>query len=538
MNASPTTTKSDLIWGIVFALAALFLFYIDLGGVPLRDWDEGTVAQVAKEMSRSDTWSTWLHPQLWGQPYLNKPPLMHSLIAGVFNLWGVHTWTARLPGATLTALSVPMLFLLCRELFTLQLYAVMSTGVYLTLLPVVRHGRLAMLDGAVVAFFIALLWFLLRSRRQPKAYIGIGICFALMCLTKGILGLLLLAIALLFLLWDEPKALLSPHLWASIALGSLLVIGWYFLQWQFYGQQFINVTLLNQNFERVWDSVDNHQGPLWYYLLELLKYSWPWLIFCPTGIWLTVKSRHQSWAKLLWVWAGGYGLAISLMGTKLPWYIYPLYPALAMICGVALTATWRMHQYWNGRDLALKRIPQYWSVLLALFSVGGGGGIIYASPWGGEPALALLLTFLTLMVTTCGAALLASRQQTQFIPTLLVGLYIALICFVNSDHWVWELGEAFPVMPMADLVNANVSVTDPIYIADFYDRPSLDFYCDRRVVAQPSETLASIWQQTSPVYILTKTPTFFQTSPQPLAQVGVVEDWALIVNQTATANDS
>ena len=272
LSPQPTQFR-DRRWFLLLWLAALLLFCIDLDGVPLRDWDEGTVAQVAREISRGENLTAWLHPQLWGQPYLNKPPFLHSLIAGAFQIWGVHAWTARLPGAVLTATSVPLLYLLGREIFPTQLYALLSAGVYLTLLPVARHGRLAMLDGTVVCFFILLLWTLLRSRRRPIWYLGTGLSLALMCLTKGILGVLLLAIALLFLAWDAPKQLRSPYLWGSLVGASILIGSWYLLQWQYYGEQFVQVTLLNQNLSRVWDAVDEHREPPWYYLLELLKYS-------------------------------------------------------------------------------------------------------------------------------------------------------------------------------------------------------------------------------------------------------------------------
>lgn len=531
MISKSTTQWSDRAWGLLFWGAALLLYYLDLDGVPLRDWDEGTVAQVAREMSRGETWSAWLHPQLWGQPYLNKPPLLHSLIAVTFQIFGVQTWAARLPGAVLTATSVPMLYLLGRELFPTRLYALMSAGVYLTLLPVMRHGRLAMLDGAVVCFFITLLWLLRRSQRQPLAYLGVGLCFALMCLTKGMLGGLLLAIGLLWLLWDTPKAVRSPYLWGGLLLGSLPVLGWYALQWQYYGQQFVDVTLLNQNLERVWDSVDNHQGPPWYYLLELLKYSWPWLIFWPTGLWLTWRSRYETWAKLILVWTVGYLLTISVMSTKLPWYIFPLYPAIALGVGVALTATWNLHRHWSGRDLTLKQIPKGWGVLLVILSLGSAAGLWYASPWGGEPSLALGLTFFSIAVTTGLAAYFAWRQQARFIPTLMIGLYLGLLAFITSDQWLWELGESFPVLPVAALVNAQVPPDQPLYIADYYDRPALDFYCDRRVVAQPSATLLALWQQTSPIYILSQNPAPFQAATPQLTPLGDAADWQLIVNR-------
>lgn len=530
MTVNSANQLGDRVWLFCLWGAALLLFCLDLQGVPLRDWDEGTVAQVAREISRSNTWAAWLHPQLWGQPYLNKPPLMHGLIAGVYQFWGVHTWTARLPGAVLSATSVPLLYLLGREMFPSRLYALMGAGVYLTLLPVVRHGRLAMLDGAVVCFFIGLLWLLLRSRRHPLAYGGVGLCFALMCLTKGMLGVLLLAIALAFWVWDAPKEWRSPYLWSGLILGSLPVLTWYVLQWQQYGEQFINVTLLNQNLARVWESVDEHQGPPWYYLLELLKYSWPWLIFWPTGLWLTWRSRYESWAKLLLVWTALYLFTISGMGTKLPWYLFPIYPAIALTCGVALTATWNLYRHWHGRELALKQIPIGWGGWLAVLSVAGIAGVLYASPWGGEPSPTLLLACLTIMATMGLAAYFVFRQQTRFIPTLIIGLYIALLSLMSSDYWLWELQESFPVLPVANLVNQWVPSTRPLYIADMYARPSLDFYCDRQVVAQPTADLLPVWQQFAQVYILSQDLVPYQSAAEQSTVLGEAAGWYLVVN--------
>jgi len=530
MIAQPTARSGDRLIFLALLVAALVLFCIDLGGVPLRDWDEGTVAQVAREISRGDSWRAWLHPQLFGQPYLNKPPLLHSLIAIAYTLFGVHTWTARLPGAILTACSVPLLFLLARELFPNRLPALTGTLVYLTLLPVVRHGRLAMLDGTVVCFFVALLWLLMKGQRSPRWAWGVGLCFALMVLTKGMLGVLLLAIALVFLLWADPKLFFSRPLWGGLGLGVIPIVGWYGLQWQFYGQSFLTTALGNQSLDRIWTAVEDHQGPPWYYLLELLKYSWPWLIMWPTGIWLTGRSRHHAWAKLVLVWTAGYLLVISIMGTKLPWYGYPVYPAIALTCGVALAAAWNMHRHWSRRALTIKRIPRYWGVLLAIFCPAGLAGVGYASPWGAEPSLALACTFFAIVLTTGLAAVFMLQQRLRFLPILIVGLYGSLLCLMVSDHWVWELGESFPVRPVAALIQASVPAGAPVYMDYGYERPSLNFYSDRRVMPQSPTELQTRLQQPEPAYLLVPDPTPYQAASPSLTTLGTTAGWHLIRN--------
>ncbi len=108
----------ESLYFVGLLLGALLLFGINLGGLPLRDWDEGTVGQVAREIWIFGDFQGLLFPTLEGKPYLNKPPLVHGLIALAYSCAGVNEWTTRLPSAILTALSVPSLYALARENFS------------------------------------------------------------------------------------------------------------------------------------------------------------------------------------------------------------------------------------------------------------------------------------------------------------------------------------------------------------------------------------------------------------------------------------
>ena len=56
----------DLLLILSLLLAAVVLFYPNLGTLPLRDWDEGIVAQVAREISR-EKWN-WLYTTINDTP--------------------------------------------------------------------------------------------------------------------------------------------------------------------------------------------------------------------------------------------------------------------------------------------------------------------------------------------------------------------------------------------------------------------------------------------------------------------------------------
>lgn len=479
-NCDGSRNWAEWLWLVGLLLGAMVLFGIQLGDLPLRDWDEGTVAQVAKEIWLApESQMGWLFPTLWGEPYLNKPPLVHGLIALAYSLGGVSEWTARLPGAMLTAISVPLLYSVGREIFPSRLPAIFAALIYLTLLPVVRHGRLAMLDGAVLCFEILMIWCLLRTRRDRGWALGVGISFGLICLTKGIMGLLVGAIAFIFIAWDTPRLLKSVDLWAGLILGSVPVIAWYSAQWLHYNQDFINTGIMEQSLNRIWSAVENHRAPPWYYLIEILKYPWPWLLFCWLGLQQAWKNRNWSWGKLIVVWSIVYLVCVSLMATKLPWYIIPIYPALALAGGseAAQIYNWpSSHNY-----------PRYWSMILLFISlVAVASGFYFVFKYNSEPFLGLVMTSIAL---TMGIAIvLLERQDRQFIPLLCWGMYISLLLFFCSPHWIWELNEAYKVKPIAiEISKLPPNIT--VYTSFDYERPSLNFYSGRQVLPSPQQKL-------------------------------------------------
>ncbi|MBD2247709.1 glycosyltransferase family 39 protein [Nostoc sp. FACHB-888] len=459
-------------WLFSLLLISLVLWLIFLGNSPLRDWDEGTVAQVAREIWRAPLDSMhWLYPTLGGEPYHNKPPLMHLLIAWTYSIGGVNEWTTRLPGAVLTALGVPLLYLVGCLLFNESLPALFAALVYLTMLPVVRHGRLAMLDGTTITFFLLLLFCLLKARQNRQYALGMGFCLGLITLTKGMMVLPLGAIACLFLIADRQFALLkSSYLLVGIFLGNAPAIAWFVAQWQHYGENFFQVNFQAQTFARLTQSVEGHSGPPWYYLIEIIKYSFPWLLFLPGSFYLVWKKRHTTWGRLIIIGTIVYLVTISLMRTKLPWYVMPVYPFLALAIGAKLSEIWQ-DGHFKGRSL---------TIFLAIISIAGLGGCVYFFIKK-EPIL--IVMSIVLAISMGIVAWLIKQRDRNFIPVLFSGMYLVLALLMSSQSWIWELNEAFPVKPVADLIRANVSPGTQIYTSFAYDRPSLNFYSDCKVTA-------------------------------------------------------
>ncbi|XTZ11966.1 MAG: ArnT family glycosyltransferase [cyanobacterium endosymbiont of Rhopalodia inflata] len=192
--------NQDISWFIFLSLSALILYLIGLGNLPLRDWDEGYYGTVAKDIYKS---GNWLYMTYHNEPFLLKPPLIIWLINMSYLIGGISEFTTRFTCAFLTACGVPLLYLIGRNIFPSRLPAIFSTLVYLTLLPMVRHGRLAMLDGPINTFFLFSIFCLFQSFYQNFWIIGVGIGLGLIAFTKGTLVIALGGILGIFCIFND-----------------------------------------------------------------------------------------------------------------------------------------------------------------------------------------------------------------------------------------------------------------------------------------------------------------------------------------------
>ena len=90
------------------------------------------------------------------------------------------------------------------------------------------------------------------------------------------------------------------------------------------------------HFQRFSSPMDNHSGPLVYYILSILAGMFPWSIFALPTLLLVVRqlrqgTPHQCALVFVTAWIVLYVGIFSLASTKLPNYILPAYPALAIV---------------------------------------------------------------------------------------------------------------------------------------------------------------------------------------------------------------
>ena len=124
----------------------------------------------------------------------------------------------------------------------------------------------------------------------------------------------------------------------ALAAALAVALPWYLWVGLRTGGAWIEEFFLVHNVGRAAQAMEGHDGPFFYYLIAICVGFFPWSIFFgPTLIEAARKIRaDHPWKPgliLLVCWAGVYVGLFSLARTKLPNYITPAYPALALLTG-------------------------------------------------------------------------------------------------------------------------------------------------------------------------------------------------------------
>ena len=320
---------------LLLALSGALLLF-RLGTVPLLGPDEPRYARVAVEMHRAGEWVT---PTLQGQPWLEKPALYYWLASAAFHLLGETETAARLPSVLAALLFVGSTALVGARIFgpAVGLHAgfILATS----LLPFV-YGRAAAMDMLLAATVTAATGLIGLRLLGIAGRLAVPAAFALIglaTLAKGPLGLLLpglVAFAYVVATRDRTalRALVSP---AGIALFLLVAGPWYVLILLDQGRHFVDVFLLNHNLARFTSAIHRHAGPVFYYLPLVVAGIFPWSGFVLPAL-VGVRPRASRADLFVLLWLALPFVLFSLAGSKLPGYVLPCLPPLALLMGRAV----------------------------------------------------------------------------------------------------------------------------------------------------------------------------------------------------------
>ncbi|MBI4290646.1 MAG: glycosyltransferase family 39 protein [Betaproteobacteria bacterium] len=322
-------------------LAALaFAWFSPLGERNLTRPDEGRYAEIAREMVVS---GDWLTPRLNGYKYFEKPVLQYWATAASFSLFGLADWSARLWPALTGFLGIVLVFLGGNQLFRppaglFAAAALAGSAIYVMMghMLTLDMGVSFFLSASVLAVAIAQLDTSTPDRRRNWMLAAWGLA-ALAVLSKGLIGIVLPAgaVALYVLLQRDWRLLTRLELAAGGALFLAITAPW-FVQVSRANPEFLRFFFVYEHFERFLTEAHGRYQPLWYFVPVLLVGLLPWTISLFPAIvngWHSGGRARFRPARFLLLWAAVVFAFFSISSSKLPSYILPMFPALALLIG-------------------------------------------------------------------------------------------------------------------------------------------------------------------------------------------------------------
>jgi len=164
-----------------------------------------------------------------------------------------------------------------------------------------------------------------------------GVAAGLALLTKGPLAFILLGVALtIHLVTSGQVAKLERG--GATGVGMALVVGlpWFITMYGVHGDSFVQKFIIANNFGRFFSAEHPEITGGWYsYLMNfptLLLFFFPWSLFLPQAL-LHAWRRDDPDARLPLIWLVTVFAFFSTSKTQLVTYIFPLYPAAAVLVG-------------------------------------------------------------------------------------------------------------------------------------------------------------------------------------------------------------
>ncbi len=295
------------------------------GWLGLLEPTETRYAEIAREMLAS---GDWLVPRLNGIPHFHKPPLAYWFSASGMALFGVNEWGARLGAALAAGFVLWCTARMARQAAdgTLAPALLVSTVLFFALSHQLASD--IFLAASVAGFYAAM--FDPRARASLWVFVALGVGF----MAKGpVLFVLTVAPALLAAAWardSSPARALAR--WRGWLLFAVIALPWY-LAVVIRTPGLLKYFLERQLWERYATTIHQRGGPIYYFLVVILVGTLPWTLPALREWWRAAREagRRSVPDALLASWVGLPVLFFSSSGSKLPAYVLPLFPALAVL---------------------------------------------------------------------------------------------------------------------------------------------------------------------------------------------------------------
>jgi 4-amino-4-deoxy-L-arabinose transferase-like glycosyltransferase len=497
-------------FGRVIVLCLVLLAILWFGGLGYRKLikpDEGRYAEIPREMVAS---GDWLTPRLNGLKYFEKPPLQYWTTAVAYEVFGLHEWTSRLWTALTGFCGVLLVGFTTTRLHDRRT-GLVAAIVLASSLAYVLLAHFNTLDMGLTFFMTLTVCAVLLARAASigaaavEAHCGGGssnagaksaansattppmttarrwmlvawAALALATLSKGPVAVVLCGGALVvYLALSRDWALLSQLAPVRGLALFVLIAGPWFVAVSRANPSFAHFFFIHEHVERFLTTEHRREGPLWYFVPIVVVGTLPWLTLMPKALmdaWRAPPRQGFAPQRLLIGYAAIVFVFFSLSGSKLPSYVLPMFPALAMLLAPTLA---RIDARVLQRHLVCVALVAL-AVTIAFFFVPLDSASSAVDI--GRFRIAAFVAMLPWLIGTVVAIVLAARRRLQaaLLATGVAALFGWSALLIAHE----TLGRGMSTYDLALAMKPSIGPDTPIYSVGTFEN-TLDFYLRRTV---------------------------------------------------------
>jgi 4-amino-4-deoxy-L-arabinose transferase-like glycosyltransferase len=370
---------------VILCLLTLALYLPGLTTLPPTDRDEARFAQASRQMLES---GDFVRIRFQDEPRHKKPAGVYWLQAGAAALAGPARenpiWPYRLPSVLGAMAGVLITFAFGRRLFD-DSTAALGAALIASSLLLVAEAHLAKTDAVLLASTVAAQgalgrMYVTRGAGGLGAAVTFWVAQGVGILIKGpVLPLVSLLTVGALVAADRSASFLRtlrPRL--GISLIVLIVSPWAVAVTIATGGAFFRDAVGSDLLPKLISGQESHGLPPGFFLALLMVTFWPGSLFVLPALARAWRLRAQAGERFCLAWVIPAWVVFELVPTKLPHYVLPLYPALALVTARAVLDGATGGVAGSGSRLARAGFGIWAVVSLAL-----GAGIV-AAPLGLE----------------------------------------------------------------------------------------------------------------------------------------------------------